>query len=79
MGPAAAIVVGGFIKALRRGDIRDGDVVLLNIGEGIRRAPEFMERMIEVSREVDSVDECSLADRKGYEKRLWDAVERADF
>jgi hypothetical protein len=38
-----------------------------------------MERMIEVSREVDSVDECSLADRKGYEKRLWDAVERADF
>jgi len=79
MGPAAAIVVGGFIKALRRGDIREGDVVMLNIGEGIRRAPEFMERMIEVSREIGSVDECALADREGYEKRLWDSVERAEL
>jgi len=79
MGPAAAIVVGGFIKALRRGDIRDGDVVMLNIGEGIRRAPEFMERMIEISREIGSVDECSLTNRRDYEKRLWDAVERAEL
>ena len=79
MGPAAAIVVGGFIKALRRGDIRDGDVVMLNIGEGIRRAPEFMEKMIDVSHEIDSVDACGLADRAGLEHRLWEAVERADF
>jgi len=79
MGPAAAIVVGGFIKALRQGFIRDGDIVMLNIGEGIRRAPEFMERMIVVSREVRSVDECPLADRRDYEQRLWADVERADF
>jgi len=79
MGPAAAIVVGGFIKALRRGDLRDGDVVVLNIGEGIRRAPEFMERLIEVSHTVDSLDECTLADRRGFAKRLWDAVDRAEF
>ena len=79
MGPAAAIVVGGFIKALRRGDIRDGDVVMLNIGEGIRRAPEFMERMIEISREIGSVDECTLSDRRDYEKRLWITVEGAEL
>jgi threonine synthase len=79
MGPAAAIVVGGFIKALRQGYVRDGDVIMLNIGEGIRRAPEFMERMIVVSREVESVEECPLADRGEYKKRLWSDVEKAIF
>jgi threonine synthase len=79
MGPAAAIVVGGFFKALRRGFIRDGDVVLLNIGEGIRRAPRFMERMISSSALVRTLDECALFDRKAYGKKLWDSVECAEF
>jgi threonine synthase len=79
MGPAAAIVVGGFIKALRSGYLRDGDVVMLNIGEGIRRAPRFMERMIRLSGRVRTLDECSLFDRKAYEKELWDDVERTEF
>jgi len=79
MGPAAAIVVGGFIKALRRGDIRQGDVVMLNIGEGVRRAPEFMERMIPATRPVAAVDACGLADRAGLECRLWEAVEKAEL
>lgn len=79
MGPAAAIVVGGFIKALRQGYLCDGDVVMLNIGEGIRRAPRFMERMIRVSGLVRTLDECSLFDRKAYAKEIWDDVERAEF
>jgi threonine synthase len=79
MGPAAAIVVGGFIKALRQGYLRDGDVVMLNIGEGIRRAPKFMERMIRVSGTVRTLDECSLFDRQAYEKELWDDIERTEF
>ena len=79
MGPAAAIVVGGFLKALRRGYLRDGDVVMLNIGEGIRRAPRFMERMIRAAGLVRTLDECSPFDRKAYAKELWDGVERAEF
>lgn len=79
MGPAAAIVVAGFLKALRKGHIREGDVVLLNIGEGIRRAPEFMERMIYTSKKVKSVEECFLSDKEEYEKRLWEETENWDF
>ena len=79
MGPAAAIVVGGFLKALRKGYIREGDVVLLNIGEGIRRAPEFMERMIYTSKKVKSVEECSLSDKEEYERQLWEDTEKWDF
>jgi len=79
IGPAAAIVVGGFIKALRKGHIREEDVVLLNIGEGIRRAPEFMERMIYTSKKVKSVEECFLSDKEEYERRLWEQTENWDF
>ncbi len=39
IGPAAAIGLGGFFEALKRGLLRNGDRVLINIGEGIRRAP----------------------------------------
>ena len=79
MGPAAAIVLGGFIKALREGAVRDGDIVLLNIGEGIRRAPRFMERMITEAATVRTLDECAAFDRAGYEKALWDDVERVEL
>ena len=79
MGPAAAIVVAGFIKSLRRGHIREGEIVLLNIGEGMRRAPEFQQRMIYTSKKIKSVEECSLSDKKEFEKRLWDEAEHWDF
>ena len=79
MGPAAAIVVGGFIKALRKGYLRQGDIVMLNIGEGIRRAPEFQEKLIPASKEVGSVGECSLSDKKEYEKKLWLDAEKQVF
>lgn len=79
LGPAAAIVVSGFLKALQKGYIKDGDVVLLNIGEGIRRAPEFMERMIYTSKKVKSVEECCLSDKKEFERRLWEEAENWDL
>ncbi|MDW7759102.1 MAG: pyridoxal-phosphate dependent enzyme [Acidobacteriota bacterium] len=76
MGPAAAVAVGGFLKTLASGLIRNGDVVLLNIGEGIRRAPEFMKRLVAASSPVASLDACPLMDRKAYEKELWENVSR---
>ncbi len=79
MGPAAAIVVAGFLEAVRKGHIREGDVVLLNIGEGIRRSLEFMERMIYTSKKVASMEECFLSDKEEYEKRLWNETENWDF
>jgi len=79
MGPAAAIVVAGFIKSLRRGLIKEGEVVILNIGEGMRRAPEFQQKMIFTSKKIKSVDEAALSDKKEFEKRLWAEAEGWDF
>jgi len=79
MGPAAAIVVAGFIKSLRRGLIKEGEVVLLNIGEGMRRAPEFQQKMIFTSKKIKSVEEAALSDKKEFEKRLWAEAEGWDF
>jgi threonine synthase len=79
MGPAAAIVVGGFLKALRLGYLRDGDVVMLNIGEGIRRAPRFMERLIRAAGKVKTLGDCPVFDRTAYGKELWDDIDRAEF
>lgn len=76
MGPAAAVAVGGFLKTLASGLIRNGDVVLLNIGEGIRRAPEFMKRLVSASSPVASLDACRLMDRTAYERELWENVSR---
>jgi len=75
IGPAAAIAVGGFLTSLKRGYIRDHDIVLLNIGEGIRRAPEFMKELALTTSTVSSVDDCSLFDRNTYGRDLWEAVD----
>ncbi|MBU1187028.1 MAG: pyridoxal-phosphate dependent enzyme [Acidobacteria bacterium] len=76
MGPAAAIVIGGFVKSLRDGYLKDGDVILLNIGEGIRRSPAFMEQMITKTKKVKSLDDCPLFDRKRYRDELWNNLEK---
>jgi hypothetical protein len=34
---------------------------------------------LEYSERVRTLYECSLFDRKAYEKELWDDVERAEF
>ena len=41
LGPASAVCYAGFFEALRKGQIRNGDRVLLNIGEGAARARWF--------------------------------------
>ena len=41
MGPASAVCIAGFYEALKKGDIRDGNLVLLNTGEGCDRARWF--------------------------------------
>lgn len=48
LGPAAVVCVAGFYKALQEGKIKNGDLVLLNTGEGSERARWFKK----------AVDEC---------------------
>ena len=74
IGPAAAIAVGGFIRALQGGEIRDGDVVLVNIGEGMRRAPDFMAKMVHSLSHVRTLADCSRFEREKYRTQLWREV-----
>lgn len=41
MGPASAVCIAGFFKALEEGRFKDGDLVMLNTGEGSERALWF--------------------------------------
>ena len=75
IGPASTIALDGFFKSLKAGYIKDGDVVLVNIGEGVRRAPEFMEEMIYTTEHVSSVEECKPHNLKDFEAQLWKAIQ----
>jgi len=75
IGPAAAIAVGGFVAAVKNGDIRSGDDVVLAIGEGIRRSPDFMLGM-GWSTEVSGVGQCEIHDRQQYREQTAASVEK---
>ncbi len=74
IGPAAAVAVGGFFEALHKGVLKDGDNVLVNVGEGVGRAPDFVEEMMYTTKHVSNVEECERFDREVYRQELWDKV-----
>lgn len=74
IGPAAAIAVGGFFKSLTDGHLKDGDIVLVNVGEGIRRAPGFMSKLILESTTVDKLEDCFLMDREQYREKIYEDI-----
>jgi len=55
IGPAAAIGIGGFFSALKSNSIKNGDTIMINIGEGIRRDPMFLTKIITDSNEIHSI------------------------
>lgn len=73
-GPASAVCIAGFFIALKKNLIKNGETVLLNIGEGPNRAPLFLEQMIYTTRNVNNVDECSPHEMNGFSEQLWEEV-----
>lgn len=71
IGPASTIAVGGFFEALKQGIFKDGESVLINIGESMNRAPEFVDGMIYTTKYVDSIDDCTPPNREDYREKLW--------
>ncbi|MFA6127812.1 MAG: pyridoxal-phosphate dependent enzyme [Bacteroidales bacterium] len=71
IGPAAAIAVGGFFESLKAGVLRNGERVMINIGEGVQRAPELFEQMIFTTDRVSTVHECNPTDRNSYRDQLY--------
>jgi threonine synthase len=74
IGPAATIAVGGFFESLKKGVIRKGEKVMINIGEGIQRAPEMLEEMTYTSLSVQTSQECLPFNRKEYRKLLYERI-----
>jgi len=74
VGPAATVAIGGFFEALMKNSINNGDIVLINIGEGAKRSPEYMEAMNYSTVEINSVNECHRFDRTIYRHQLWNAL-----
>jgi threonine synthase len=71
IGPAASIAVGGFFEALKTGTLRSGEKVMINIGEGIQRAPELLASMNYTTESVCSLEECKPFSRNDYRKTLY--------
>ncbi len=74
MGPAAATAALGFIQALKEKQIKNGEVILLNLGEGISRAPELLQEMNYTEESVASVEDCKRFDRAALKERLLKTV-----
>ncbi len=74
MGPASAVCMGGFLNALKQGLIKDGESVLVNTGEGVSRAPKFMEELIYITDNVTSLDDCNIHDREALREDLLDKI-----
>ncbi|MCX6224116.1 MAG: pyridoxal-phosphate dependent enzyme [Bacteroidia bacterium] len=71
IGPAAAIAVGGFFEALKTGALHNGERVMINIGEGMHRAPELLEKMIYTTKQVSTIEECLPFNRNHYRQQLY--------
>jgi len=74
IGPAASIAICGLFQALSGRHVQDGDVVLINIGEGIRRDPSFILKMIHSSIRVNTVEDCRLRDKRAYREFLYRSI-----
>lgn len=59
IGPAAAIAVEGYFKSLKNNLIKNGDLVIINIGEGIKRSPDYLEQFSQGD-VISSIDECKI-------------------
>lgn len=74
LGPASAVCVAGFFESLKEGLISSGQTVLLNTGEGVRRAPDYVNEMIYTTKNVNCVDDCTPHEIESYRQQLWNAV-----
>lgn len=73
-GPASAVCAAGFFIALKKNLIKNGETVMINIGEGANRAPHFLEQMIYTTQEVDNVEQCSPHSIDDFRNQLWKEI-----
>ncbi len=75
LGPASAVCIAGFFEALKAGNIKNGETVLLNTGEGVLRAPDFVSKMTYTSENVTKAADCKPHSIEDYRESIWNAIE----
>lgn len=74
VGPAAALPVLGLFQALHSGRIFNGDIVVLNLGEGVLREPDFTQKYITKKPMITKLSECQPVDRNRKISRQWQKI-----
>lgn len=74
IGPASAVCMLGILKAIENKEIKSGQTVLVNMGEGIKRASGFLLKLGSHIEHIDSVDDCHIPDMKQFREKLWKNV-----
>ncbi len=75
IGPASAVGLLGFFEALKHNAIQDGEMVFINIGEGVRRAVTFVEEVSYTTEQITDLDDTERFDRKKYRSFVWKPFE----
>ncbi len=71
IGPASAVCILGMLKAIENKEIKDGQTVLVNMGEGIKRAPEFLLKLKSHIKHIASVEDCHIPNMKQFREEMW--------
>lgn len=75
IGPASAAGILGLFEGLKRGLIKDGETVFINMGESANRALSFMQETAYTTENVASADDCNRFDRFQYKELVWKPFE----
>ncbi|MCF6365603.1 MAG: pyridoxal-phosphate dependent enzyme [Bacteroidales bacterium] len=75
IGPASAAGVLGFFEALKRGLIKDGESVFINMGESANRATDFLKEVSYTTENIKTSDDAKRFNRDDYKKQVWEPFE----
>ncbi len=75
IGPASAIGILGFFEALKHNALKDGESIFINMGEGVRRAISFIEKVSYTTEQITDVNDTHRFDRSKYKDFVWKPFE----
>lgn len=72
IGPASAVAFLGFFKALDNNEIQNGQIVLINMGEGIKRNPKFLNAIGHHIVDIEDISQCRVPNINENAEELWE-------
>ncbi len=75
IGPASAAGVLGFFEALKKGLIKDGESVFINMGESANRAVDFLKQVAYTTENIKTLEDAKHFNRDNYKEYVWESFE----